>query len=103
MGVERQTGSEVIEKPRAKTKKPKLYKVILHNDDYTTMEFVVHILETVFNKPTVEAFRIMLHVHRQGRGLCGAYTYEVAETKVATVHDLAQRSGFPLRASMEQE
>jgi ATP-dependent Clp protease adaptor protein ClpS len=103
MSAQRQTGSEVIEKPRAKTKKPKLYKVILHNDDYTTMDFVVHILETVFNKSTVEAFRIMLQVHVQGRGMAGAYTFEVAETKVAAVHDLAQRSGFPLRASMEEE
>jgi ATP-dependent Clp protease adaptor protein ClpS len=103
VATERKTGSEVLEQPRVKTKRPKLYKVILHNDDYTTMDFVVQVLETVFNKPTFEAFRIMLQVHYQGRGVCGAFTYEVAETKVATVHDLAQRRGFPLRASMEEE
>lgn len=97
-----QTGGEVLEKTRTKTKRPEMYQVVLHNDDYTTMEFVVHILETVFNKPSPEAFRIMLSVHVEGRGVCGAYTYEVAETKVATVHELARQSGFPLRASVEE-
>jgi ATP-dependent Clp protease adaptor protein ClpS len=96
------TGGEVLEKPRTRTKPPQIYNVILHNDDYTTMEFVVHVLENVFAKPGPEAFRIMMQVHLQGRGLCGAYSYEVAETKVATVHDLARDNGFPLRASLEQ-
>ena len=101
-GRDAQTGGEVLEKPRTKTKKPQLYNVLLHNDDYTTMDFVVHILETVFHLPTADAFRIMLQVHRQGRGLCGAYTFEIAETKVSTVHETARDNGFPLRASMEE-
>ena len=96
------TGDEVLEKPRAKTKRPEMFKVVLLNDDYTTMEFVVHVLQQVFNKPEPEAFRIMMQVHIQGRGICGSYTYEVAETKVATVHDLAQENGFPLRAAIEE-
>jgi ATP-dependent Clp protease adaptor protein ClpS len=97
-----QTGGEVLEKPRTRTKKPQLYNVILHNDDYTTMDFVVQILESVFHLPTPDAVRIMLEVHQLGRGLCGAYTYEIAETKVATVHEMAKDNGFPLRASMEE-
>ena len=101
-GGDAQTGGEVLERTRSRTKRPELYRVILHNDDYTTMEFVVHILETVFHFPEPEAFRIMLQVHQQGRGLCGAYTHEIAETKVSTVHELARDNGFPLRASIEE-
>jgi ATP-dependent Clp protease adaptor protein ClpS len=97
-----QTGGEVLEKPKERTKRPQLFHVILYNDDYTTMEFVVHVLEAVFQKDTEEAFRIMLDVHRRGRGVCGAYTYEVAETKVTTVHDMARKEGFPLRAGLEE-
>jgi ATP-dependent Clp protease adaptor protein ClpS len=100
---QRQTGGEVLERTRQETKEPELYKVLLLNDDYTTMEFVVQILETVFHKEPAEAFRIMMQVHTQGRGLCGVYTYEVAETKVATVHDLARGNGYPLRATIEDE
>jgi ATP-dependent Clp protease adaptor protein ClpS len=100
---QRQTGGEVLERTRQQTKEPELYKVVLLNDDYTTMEFVVQILESVFHKQPAEAFRIMMAVHTQGRGLCGVYPYEVAETKVATVHDLARGSGFPLRATIEEE
>ena len=99
---EREAGGEVLEKPQPKTKKPRLFHVVLHNDDYTTMEFVVKILESVFHKPEPEAFRIMMQVHLDGRGVCGAYTYEEAETKVATVHDMAQDAGFPLRATVEE-
>ena len=99
---ERQTGGEVREKTRPKTQKPPLYKVILHNDDYTTMQFVVEILESIFHKSPAEAFRIMMQVHRQGHGVCGAYPYEVAETKVAVVHERARKNSFPLRASMEE-
>ena len=84
-------------------KRPSLYRVILHNDDYTTMEFVVMILESVFNKPSKEAFRIMFNVHNDGVGICGVYTYEVAETKIATVHSIARESGWPLKCSMEPE
>ena len=102
-GTERQTGEQVLEKTRQETKKPELFKVLLLNDDYTTMDFVVEILESVFNKAPAEAYRIMMAVHTQGQGLCGVYPYEVAETKVATVVELARGSGFPLRAALEPE
>lgn len=80
-----------------------MYKVLLHNDDYTTMDFVVEILVAVFQKSPEEATRIMLNVHELGIGICGVYTCEVAETKVETVHTLAQENGFPLKCSMEKE
>jgi ATP-dependent Clp protease adaptor protein ClpS len=102
-GTERQTGGEVLDRTRKETKKPELFKVLLLNDDYTTMDFVVEILENVFNKLPAEAYRIMMAVHTQGQGLCGVYPFEVAETKVATVVDLARGQGFPLRATMEPE
>ena len=84
-------------------KEPPMYKVLLHNDDYTTMEFVVEVLMHVFNRPIAEATGIMLNVHKQGTGLCGHYSYDVAETKVETVHFLARERGFPLKCSMEEE
>jgi ATP-dependent Clp protease adaptor protein ClpS len=99
---DREPGTDVIEKTKSATKTPKLHTVLLLNDDYTTMDFVVKILESVFDKPSDEAFRIMLEVHQAGRGLCGAYPWEVAETKVALVHELARREGFPLRALIEE-
>ena len=102
-GTERQTGGEVLERTRQETKKPELFKVLLLNDDYTTMDFVIEILENVFNKAPAEAYRIMMAVHTQGQGLCGVYPLEIAETKVATVVDLARNNGFPLRAAMEPE
>jgi len=98
----RQTGGEVLERTKPVVKEPTLFKVVLHNDDYTTMDFVVQVLESVFHKNPAEAFRIMMQVHTQGRGLCGHYPYEIAETKVGTVHDLAREHGFPLRASVEE-
>jgi ATP-dependent Clp protease adaptor protein ClpS len=98
-----QPGTGVVEKVRPDVKRPQLYKVVLHNDDYTTMEFVVNILESVFSKTPAEAHRIMMQVHCNGHGICGVYTYEVAETKVALVHEQAREHGFPLRASMEEE
>ena len=82
---------------------PSMYKVLLHNDDYTTMEFVVEILKLVFNKSPEDAVRIMLNVHKKGIGICGLYTYEVSETKVNTVHALARQHGFPLKCTMEKE
>ena len=100
---ERQTGGGVQEKSRSKTRKPTLFRVILHNDDYTTMQFVLEVLEGIFHKSPAEAHRIMMHVHTQGHGVCGAYPYEVAETKVDQVHGSARSQGFPLRASMEEE
>jgi ATP-dependent Clp protease adaptor protein ClpS len=81
---------------------PPMYKVLLHNDDYTTMDFVVEILKTVFHKSEEEATRIMLHVHYNGIGVCGVYPAEIAETKVEIVHSLARQHGFPLRCSMEE-
>jgi ATP-dependent Clp protease adaptor protein ClpS len=83
-------------------KEPPLYKVLLHNDDYTSMEFVVLLLEKVFNKSTPEATRIMLNVHQQGIGVAGVYHKEIAETKMAIVHDLAQKNEYPLRCSLEK-
>jgi ATP-dependent Clp protease adaptor protein ClpS len=82
-------------------REPEMYKVLLHNDDYTTMEFVVEVLMTVFKKKFEEATRIMFDVHRTGIGLCGVYTYEIAETKVQTVHNLARENGYPLKCTME--
>jgi ATP-dependent Clp protease adaptor protein ClpS len=99
---DRDGDSGVLEKPESRTKKPKLYRVLLLNDDYTTMEFVIHVLEAVFDKGPAQAHRIMMEVHLKGRGVCGAYTHEVAETKVATVHDMAKDEGFPLKADMEE-
>ena len=103
MAHDPKTDHGVLEETRDKTQKPTLYKVILLNDDYTTMEFVVQVLEEVFHKTPAEAYRIMMQVHAQGRGICGAYSYEVAETKVATTQDLARRDGFPLQATLEEE
>ena len=102
-GSDRQTDGEVIERASQETKKPELYKVLLLNDDYTTMDFVIEILESIFHKQPAEAFRIMMMVHTQGKGLCGLYPHEVAETKVATVLERARDNGFPLRAAMEPE
>ena len=88
---------------RVRTKKPSLYRVLLLNDDYTPMEFVVYVLEQFFNRSREQATRIMLHVHQKGVGLCGVYTYEVAETKVAQVLDLAKRHEHPLQCVMEKD
>jgi ATP-dependent Clp protease adaptor protein ClpS len=98
---ENETG--LLLKPRPKTKKPSMYKVLLLNDDYTPMEFVVHILERFFSKNRQEATDIMLHVHRRGVGICGIFTYEVAETKVAQVMDFARANEQPLQCTMEKE
>ncbi len=95
--------SGLLLKPKPKTKKPSMYKVLLLNDDYTPMEFVVHILEKFFNKNRQESTDIMLHVHRRGVGICGIFTYEVAETKVAQVMDFARANEQPLQCTMEKE
>jgi len=95
------TGVVVESKP--KTKKPSMYKVLMLNDDYTPMEFVVHVLEQFFGKNREEATRIMLHVHRRGVGICGVFTYEVAETKVTQVVDYARRHQHPLQCTLEKE
>lgn len=93
----------VATETRTKTEKPKLFKVILHNDDFTTMEFVVHVLETVFGLGEQESMRIMLEVHVKGAGVAGTFTYEVAEMKVAKTLSLAKAYEFPLMCTMEQE
>ncbi len=95
--------NSLLLKTRTKTQKPGLYKVLLLNDDYTPMEFVIHILERFFNKNKHEATDIMLHVHRRGVGLCGVFTYEVAETKVNQVMDFARANEQPLQCTMEKE
>jgi ATP-dependent Clp protease adaptor protein ClpS len=84
------------------TRQPPLFKVLMHNDDYTTMEFVVESLQTVFRKPPTEANRIMLHIHFKGVGLCGIFPFEVAETKVAKVHAMARAQGYPLRCTLDR-
>ena len=96
--TEEQLESGVAEK----TKEPPMYRVLLHNDDYTSMEFVVEILMYVFGKSAEEATGIMLNVHKQGVGVCGVFTREIAETKVETVHTLAKEREFPLKSSMEK-
>ncbi len=83
------------------TQEPKLYKVLLHNDDYTSMEFVISILENVFHKSAPDATEIMLNVHNKGIGVAGVYTREICETKISLVHQLAEKNQFPLRCSME--
>ena len=93
----------LVTKTRPKTKKPSLYKVLLLNDDYTPMEFVVLVLEKYFNKGRQEATRIMLHVHQKGVGVCGVYTFEVAETKVTQVMDFSRQHGHPLQCTLEKE
>jgi ATP-dependent Clp protease adaptor protein ClpS len=98
-GADGRTGTQTV----TRTKKPSLYRVLLLNDDYTPMEFVVYVLERFFNKTREEATTIMLHVHQNGVGVCGIFTYEVAETKVAQVLDLAKRSEHPLQCTMEKE
>lgn len=96
-------GTAVIAKTKPKTKRPSMYRVLLLNDDYTPMEFVVHVLERFFHKNAEDATRIMLHVHQNGVGECGVYTYEVAETKVVQVMDLARQHQHPLQCVMEKK
>ena len=90
-------------KTRSRTKKPSMYKVLLLNDDYTPMEFVVHVLERFFSRGREDATRIMLHVHQRGIGICGVYTFEVAETKVAQVIDFSRQNEHPLQCTMEKD
>ena len=96
------SGTAVITRTKTQTKKPSLYRVLLLNDDYTPMEFVIHVLERFFNKTRDEATQIMLHVHHNGVGECGVFTYEVAETKVTNVMDFARKHSHPLQCVMEK-
>ncbi len=103
MAHDPRSGHGVLDETRQKTREPIRYQVTLLNDDYTTMEFVVQVLESIFDKSPAEAYGIMMRVHTEGRGRCGAYTHEIAETKVATTRALAAREGFPLQAVLEEE
>jgi ATP-dependent Clp protease adaptor protein ClpS len=96
------TREETLVKDRERLTEPPLYKVLLHNDDYTTMDFVVMILVTIFGKDTEEATTIMLNVHQQGCGVAGVYSREIGETKVAEVHQLARKNQYPLKCSLER-
>ena len=93
----------VVTRARPKTKKPSMYKVLMLNDDYTPMEFVVYVLERFFSKQGEDATRIMLHVHQRGVGICGVYSYEVAETKVTQVMDFARQNEHPLQCTLEKD
>jgi ATP-dependent Clp protease adaptor protein ClpS len=97
------TGTAVVTRVKPQTKRPNLYRVLLLNDDYTPMEFVVHVLERFFNKSREDATRIMLHVHQNGVGECGVFTYDVAETKVTQVMDFARKHQHPLQCVMEKK
>ncbi len=88
--------------PDIKVRQPRMYRVILFNDDYTSMEFVVQVLVTIFDKPAAEASKIMLDVHKKGKGICGLYTFDIAVTKIKQVHNEAQKEGFPLRCGYEE-
>jgi ATP-dependent Clp protease adaptor protein ClpS len=105
--MEFEDDSDVIEETESDTQEeilePPMYKVIMLNDHYTTMEFVVYVLETVFHKSLQEAIIIMLNIHNNGAGICGVYTAEVAETKIQKVHNLAREKEFPLKCTMEEE
>lgn len=101
-GIEEILDVKSRETTKIETRTPKMYRVILYNDDYTTMDFVVEILVSVFGKPAAEATRIMLDVHKKGKGVCGVYTHDIAQTKVNQVHQLASKNQFPLRCSYEE-
>ena len=98
-----ETGGLTVAESRTRLKKPPLYKVLLHNDDFTTMEFVVYVLRSVFQRTESDAVRIMLQVHTQGAGVAGVYTYEVAEMKAAKASSLAQASEYPLLCTVEED
>ena len=102
-GGDDDTNVGVVVRTKPKTRKPSMYKVIMLNDDYTPMEFVVLVLERFFSKSHEESINILLHVHQKGVGICGTFTYEVAETKVTQVMDLAQQHQHPLQCTLEKE
>ncbi|WP_294374405.1 ATP-dependent Clp protease adaptor ClpS [uncultured Clostridium sp.] len=97
-----ETGIITKQKSKIRMKKPKNYKVIMHNDDYTTMEFVIEVLVRIFNKSVVEAEKIMLDVHKKGRGVAGIYSYDIAVTKVAAAMSMAKNEGFPFKMTTEE-
>ncbi|MBN2041209.1 MAG: ATP-dependent Clp protease adaptor ClpS [Spirochaetes bacterium] len=89
-------------KSESKLAEPRMYRVLMHNDHYTTMEFVVEVLMKIFHKPGAEATKIMLDIHKKGMGICGVYTYDIAVTKISEVHKLAKKSQYPLKCSYEE-
>lgn len=93
---------KTTEQQKSRLSPPAMYQVLMHNDDYTTMDFVVEVLEKVFRKSVTEANQIMLNIHHKGHGVCGIYPFEIAETKISQVHSLARSTGFPLRCSLEK-
>jgi ATP-dependent Clp protease adaptor protein ClpS len=97
------TGGEVAERTRVQTRRPAMWKVVLLNDDYTPMEFVVYLLESIFEKSPAEAYRVMMLVHTEGRGLCGVYPFDIAETRAARTEELARSAGYPLKAVVEED
>lgn len=102
MGKDSSPESGLLTRTDEKIREPKLYKVLLHNDHYTTMDFVVEVLVNVFHKTASEATKIMMEVHNKGMGIAGVYTYDIAMTKIEAVHTLAKSSGYPLRCSAEE-
>jgi ATP-dependent Clp protease adaptor protein ClpS len=92
---------ELLEEVEKELKEPDMYKVVLHNDDYTTKEFVVEVIQVVFHKPAIEATKIMMDVHKRGKGVVGVYTWDIAQTKVAQVRQMAKEREFPLKCSVE--
>ena len=103
MADDPKTEGEVLERTKTHVTHPPMWRVVLLNDDYTPMEFVVQLLESIFDKSPAEAYRVMMQVHVDGRGVCGVYPFDVAETHVAATEDLAQSAGYPLKAVMERE
>lgn len=103
MPTREELDSGIAVESEKKVKKPDMYKVIIHNDDYTSMDFVVQILTDIFHLPVAKATQIMLDVHQKGKGIVGVYTYDIAVTKVNLVHERAKENGFPLRCSIEKE
>lgn len=103
MADDPKTGGEVLERTKTDVAQPPMWRVVLLNDDYTPMDFVVQLLESIFDKSPAEAYRIMMQVHVDGRGVCGVYPFDVAETRVAATDDLARSAGYPLKAVMERE
>jgi ATP-dependent Clp protease adaptor protein ClpS len=97
------TGTGTVERVEEEVTTPRRYKVLMHNDHYTTMDFVVLVLQKIFNKEETEAIDIMLSIHHSGIGMCGIYTMQIAETKIDAVHEMARESGFPLRCTLEPE
>ncbi len=98
----RGTGTVVVSRPQLRTKEPAMYKVLLHNDDFTPMDFVVEIIQSIFNRDRQKATQIMLDVHHKGVGVCGVYPYDVAETKATLVTDYAQENEYPLKCTLEK-